>query len=437
MKIKDILTLCVGNLLRRKTRTILSVIGVVVGVCAIVVMVSIGVGLNVSFRSQIESFGNLHTVEIYNWGSGNGRGKSSKLDDSTIRKMSKIADLTAITPILDSSMTIGIGNMKTNAQIYGVDPSFIEKMNYELKDGRSLTEADADSNVLLFGYNVASRFYNPRLAEGPDWSNTEPTTNVISKNVVLTQDWNYGTNQEGTDDIKYETFKCEGVGLLSGTDNEASYRVYMPIKALEKIVKANQKAAGQQVTGNSREYSQALVYVSDINKVSDICKTIKEDYGFYTYSLQDMLKELQQTARTIEMVLGGIGAISLLVAAIGIANTMIMSVYERTREIGVMKVIGASLKDIQNMFLIEAGMIGFSGGIIGLCISFGLSTLMNTVLAGVFAGITGEASGTASVIPWWLALGALAFATMVGIISGWLPARRAMNLSALEGLKNE
>ncbi len=439
MKIKDILALCAGNLLRRKTRTILSVIGVIVGVCAIVVMVSIGIGLNVSFQSQIESFGNLHSVEVYNWGgsSGGGSKKTASLDDNTIKKMAKIPGLTAITPVVQTSLTIGIGNMKTNAEVYGVDPLYISKMNYELESGRSLTEVDKDSNVLLFGHNVACHFYNPRMASGYDWMNTEPTVNVISNNVILTADYNYGTNQEGSGDYKFESFKCEGVGLLASQDSEEAYRVYMPIKALEKIIKANEKAQGIQPTGNSRVYNHALVYVKDVDKVSDICKTIKEDYGFYTFSLQDMLKELQKTARTIEVVLGGIGAISLLVAAIGIANTMIMSVYERTREIGVMKVIGASLKDIQSMFLIEAGLIGFIGGVIGIAISFAISVFMNTVLANLFSGILGGEGGSTSVITWWLALGALGFATMVGVVSGWLPARRAMNLSALEGLKNE
>jgi ABC-type antimicrobial peptide transport system permease subunit len=150
-----------------------------------------------------------------------------------------------------------------------------------------------------------------------------------------------------------------------------------------------------------------------------------------------MVEEMQKTMVMIEAVLGGIGGISLLVAAIGIANTMIMSVYERTREISVMKVIGASLKDIRKMFLLEAGMIGFGGGLLGLALSFGLSYVMNHFLAGFISGAIGGMGSRVSVIPWWLALAALAFATMVGVVSGYSPAQRAMNLSVLEGLKNE
>lgn len=440
MSSKDILALCAGNLLRRKTRTVLAVIGVIVGVCAIVVMVSIGVALNVGFQDMIEGFGNLHSIQVYSYGQSTGSdGKNNKLDDNTITKLGKLDGVDAITPVIEQYMVIGIGDMKTQASVYGMDPKYIEEMSYDLHSGRSLNEMDADSNVLLFGYNIACWFYNPRKAQSYDWSNSEPTVDVISRDVIVTSDWTYlENNTDGSDSkIEYEKFEFEGVGLLEGTDTEVAYQVFMPIKAMEKIVASNNKAEGQQATTGKTTYNQVLIYVEDIEKIQDICKTIKEDYGFQTYSLTDMLKELQSTANLIEMVLGGIGAVSLLVAAIGIANTMIMSVYERTREIGVMKVIGASLGDIQKMFLMEAGMIGFGGGVVGILLSYGLSFVVNTVGAGLMGDLIGTGTAKASVIPWWLSLGALAFATLVGVVSGWLPAKRAMNLSALEGLKNE
>ncbi|MFA7463280.1 MAG: FtsX-like permease family protein, partial [Anaerovoracaceae bacterium] len=137
---------------------------------------------------------------------------------------------------------------------------------------------------------------------------------------------------------------------------------------------------------------------------------------------------------------GGIGAISLLVAALGIANTMIMSIYERTKEIGVMKVIGANLRDIRKMFLLEAGMIGFLGGLVGLVFSYAISLMLNTVLLPFmqsFLGSMGSNGSVVSVIPFWVSGSALLFATFIGLASGYYPAQRAMNLSALEGLKNE
>ena len=132
--------------------------------------------------------------------------------------------------------------------------------------------------------------------------------------------------------------------------------------------------------------------------------------------------------------LGGIGAVSLLVAAIGIANTMMMSIYERTKEIGVLKVLGCSLATIRNMFLIEAGFIGFMGGLIGLALSFMVSVLINQFLAATFLyGMDGKLS----VIPIWLAVPSVGFAVIIGMAAGFFPAMRAMKLSPLAAIRNE
>ena len=132
--------------------------------------------------------------------------------------------------------------------------------------------------------------------------------------------------------------------------------------------------------------------------------------------------------------LGGIGAVSLLVAAIGIANTMMMSIYERTKEIGVLKVLGCSLATIRNMFLIEAGFIGFMGGLIGLALSFMVSVLINQFLAATFLyGMDGKLS----VIPIWLAVPSVGFAIIIGMAAGFFPAMRAMKLSPLAAIRNE
>ena len=136
----------------------------------------------------------------------------------------------------------------------------------------------------------------------------------------------------------------------------------------------------------------------------------------------------------VQAVLGGIGAVSLLVAAIGIANTMMMSIYERTKEIGVMKVIGCSLKNIRQMFLLEAAFIGFVGGVIGNILSFLMSFVINFLTGnGSAVGL----DGNISYIPLWLVLVSLAFAVLVGMTAGYFPALRAMRLSPLAAIRNE
>ena len=179
----------------------------------------------------------------------------------------------------------------------------------------------------------------------------------------------------------------------------------------------------------SKEYSEVLVKVDKMEEVQAVQQQIK-DMGFRASSLTDQLASMQETTKMLRLVLGAIGAISMLVAAISITNTMVMSIYERTKEIGIMKVIGASLKDIRGLFLMEAAFIGFVGGLIGIVLSYLLSFIVNWVAAG-------QGSTMQSAIPLWLALGAVVFATGVGVVAGYLPANRAMRLSALTAIKTE
>lgn len=213
------------------------------------------------------------------------------------------------------------------------------------------------------------------------------------------------------------------------------YNVVMPLKQMEKIQKdkeAWRKKQGNTGSANQKkkgEYEQVAVKVSDLNKVQEVQQQIK-DMGYQASSLTDQLNTMKETTKMLRIVLGAIGAVSLIVAAIGITNTMVMAIYERTREIGIMKVIGASLRDIKLLFLTEAAFIGFAGGVLGIITSFLMSLIVNLVA-------TKQASEMTSSIPVWLYLSAVAFATVIGVLSGYLPAKRAMKLSALTAIKTE
>ena len=207
------------------------------------------------------------------------------------------------------------------------------------------------------------------------------------------------------------------------------------VQELRKVFK-NKPIPGQPTTKTGKPYKEIFytnlyVNVDDMEHVVEVQKQIA-DMGYDAYSNAEWLESEQKTMGYVQAILGGIGAVSLLVAAIGIANTMMMSIYERTKEIGVMKVLGCDMRNIQTMFLMEAGFIGLIGGTIGLLISFILSFVINKL-----ASAANEYMKGISYIPLGLVVLALGFAVLVGMLAGYFPSRRAMKLSPLAAIRNE
>jgi len=428
----DILELCLRNLLRRRARTILAVSGVIIGTCAIIVMLSIGFGLSDSFQRQVESWGNLRMINVYGGGGGRpgmpGMEERGVINDRTIGQMEKMKGVVAVTPVISEWGTLKIGRVMTHVSIMGVRPEVLEKFNYEVQEGRMLQASD--KNAIIFGNMIPHWFYDPNSMMG----SSEPT-NVITDRLVFAGD--PGWRPPGGQNVEIPEFRLRGVGVLAMTGDQADYQAYMKIDDLEKIQEEIRKARGERVHPTAtKTYDQAIICVEDLNASTNVSKELRA-MDYQTWSPADWIESMREQARMIQGVLGGIGGISLFVAALGITNTMIMSIYERTKEIGVMKVLGANLKDIRKMFLQEAGMIGFIGGAAGVMLSYFLSFLMNTVLSDAIGMALGIYGGAISVIPVWLALASLVFATAIGMIAGFYPAKRAMELSALESLRNE
>jgi len=453
----DIIKLALRNFTRRKTRSILTVLGVLIGTASIVVMLSLGIGMNVSFENQLKRMGSLNIIDVSPWyyrDLGNGMGQSTEtvLDDKAIAKIEAIEGVEAVMPVLNTSLKLVSGKYVSYANIIGVDPDVLEAFDFKVSSGRLLEKSD--TAALLFGSEAVYNFYNPRSSGmgffyygGYGEERPEPPVDVLNDRLVMTFDMSYGERRQaeggqpgGTKPPKL--YKAKGVGILEQSQDEKAYSVYMNMDYLKKIMKENQRAqGGSGGRGGAQSfdtYQQAKVKVKNINDVQEVQKKINE-MGYGAYSLVDILKGMQETSATLQAVLGGIGAISLLVAALGITNTMIMSIYERTREIGVMKVLGCLLGDLRNMFLFEAGLIGFIGGVAGILFSYAASYVLNKYAGGLFGGgyYMGGGGEMISVIPLWLALAALVFSTLVGLVSGFMPARRAMKLSALEAIRTE
>ena len=447
MNSKDLFIMALSNLLRRKTRSVLTILGVIIGTSSIVIMLSLGIAMERSFQEQLSYMGNLNMIEIYNYGGHQEPGMGSapkqvKLDDEAVANLRRIPGVEAVMPVKTAHFKLGAGRYVGYVSVIGIDPTIMEAFDFKVEQGRLLSTTDKDA--IVFGRHVSYNLYNPRLRNQQygGWGANRSSVDLMSSKLVITSDWSYGeprNRMERTQGPTPKLYDVKAVGILAESFSEKDYNAYMNITALEKILeeeKRNSRSdrSSRPVNRNESKYERISVKVGDIKNVEQVQETIKS-MGFQAFSLIDMVKSMKDTAKKLQAILGGIGAVSLLVAAIGITNTMIMSIYERTREIGVMKVLGANLKDIRLLFLLEAALIGLCGGLLGLVTSYSISFGLNKIGSG-FMGPGGGATGI-SVIPPELAVAAVIFATCIGIISGYSPAKRAMNLSALEAIRSD
>lgn len=461
MKFPDLLIMSMNNLRRRKLRTVLTVLGVIIGTAAIVVMVSLGIGLNEMTMEQIASWGSLTTIEVYSQSSGGGmqmmgaamssqnsESKPNYITDKVIDNFKRIPHVTGVSPVLNMNVVMRQGAyISTYVQLKGVSQSYLEQL--ELAEGRLPQPGELG---LVFGNGVIRDFTNAKTGKGY-WDTGEmPDVDPMGKPmfVIFDMDAYYqsqgsGSSSDGTPVKPPKKYMIETTGMLAGGENgysNYSWYVFTDIDGLKaqlkKVFKKGTPIPGQPTNKkgkplNELVYNSAEVFVDDMENVTQVQEQLAA-MGYQVNSQMDFLESSRQQSNMVQAVLGGIGAVSLFVAAIGIANTMMMSIYERTKEIGVMKVLGCDMGNIRNMFLIESGFIGFMGGTIGVALSYGVSAIVNRfVNMSQSMGLSGDLSR----IPPWLSMAAIGFAVFVGMAAGFMPAVRAMKLSPLAAIRNE
>ena len=466
MKISDEISLSARNLLRRKGRTALTLVGVVIGTCMVVLMISLGIAQTKTNEEMLQSWGDLTQVQIYGYGMMMGSdGKPLYLDDAAIANIKQIPHVAAATPYaqaynLEGEITAG-RNGRYTSDIYnliGIDPTALEPMGFALQSGSWPTNTPASEKAtklqVLVGSSTGYNFQDSRKSynspkryryEGQTDANGKelpPFVDIDKDKMTLTIKTGEGSTE------KSRSWELEIVGVLE-PDGAKGYWTQSGIVLRIQDMKMLQKIYNDmtKTKEESKSYDQVYVKVDDLSNVTDV-ETAIHELGFTnTYSMNQQREEMQKQVMKSQMIFGGIAAVSLLVAAINIINTMTMAIYERTREIGVMKVLGCELGNIRTMFLLESSTIGFIGGLIGLGISLIASFVLNNLstlgqgldLSGLMGGgyYMGGGGGTISIIPPWLMLAALVFATLVGLVAGILPANKAVKISALEAIRHE
>lgn len=466
MNLTDLLRMSLGNLKRRKLRTFLTVLGVIIGTASIVVMISLGLGLQQSLYAEVEQSGGLTMLDVMGKGAGESmyysdeQGEDNQyITDDTIEEMAAMDHVAMAAPMYDMYVYILKGKYIGYVNLVGTTHEALEAMNIPLKEGSTLPEEGGNKLELLFGNGLLTQFYEKNTGSGY-WETGElPDIDFMKDSMFLILEteaydrsrqsggYSYETGTDGVSDTFRPAKKTviRACGQVEGDLEQYTpyyYSAYCDITTLKNVLKkefAGRVIPGQPTTKTGKAYrflaySSAKVKVDNIDNVETVSRQLR-DMGFNVNSNIEYMESMKKQFAIVQAVLGGIGAVSLLVAAIGIANTMMMSIYERTKEIGVFKVLGCSLKNIKQMFLLEAAFIGLIGGVVGNVLSFAISGVINFVV-----GSAGESMGLTngiSYIPLWLILTSMGFAVLVGMAAGYFPAVRAMRLSPLAAIRSE
>lgn len=444
MKFIDLFRLIFGNLGRRKARVALTAIGVVIGTAAVVILVSLAIGLQKSATDQLYGIGDLTQIDVmptYGGGFGGGggmfgvqvAGDTSQADQPVLLTNSALDDIRAIPGVkvviprdyLNAGMVVRYQRLEGGMNIIGIATDDLANLGLETSQG--VTTLSRGSIVI--GSMTPNNFYDPRLRPGQE---PPPPPDLMDQQIQLVvMKW----DQNGNETRK--TISLRVAGVIKETGGEPDYSVYLPLDLVKSL---NEWANGVRVNYNKDGYSQVIVKVEDANQALEIADQITA-MGFQAITPQSFLQGINSFFVVLQIIFGGVGAIALLVAAIGIANTMAMSILERTREIGLMKAVGATNRDVLSIFLGEAAGIGFIGGVGGILIGWlaaqGMNVLAIAYLAGQASQQGGPPPSVAVYTPIWLMIFALLFSTLIGMLSGLYPALRAATMIPVNALKYE
>jgi putative ABC transport system permease protein len=435
MKFADILKLSLNGLTHRGLRSWLTILGIIVGVAAVIAMLSIGAGMSQSMKSQMSNFGaDVLTVSVgrtrafgpesgftdrFQPGSGGPPGTQAgtstttedtpTLTDTDILAISTADGVDTVSGIISGQATVQYLAQTVTVTVEGIEPSAWNDMTTsELASGRFLESGESTS--ILIGNSVANGMFDYNLTVDTQIRIGSKTFTVVG---ILAE---------------------SGTGSFGGDDRT----IFMSIQAGREIV----------TDLDSNEYSSIQVKVTDTNAVDQIIENVQQvlytsrmvtsdTADFTVTSPTSMLETIQSTMATLTFFLTGIAAISLLVGAIGIANTMFMSVMERTRLIGILKSIGTRNSEIMKLFLAESGIIGLMGGLLGIFLGFIVVGIISSVGINIMGiGRMGTNTSVAIVTP-ELIVFALLFSTIIGIVSGLIPARKAASLQVVEAMRSE
>ncbi|KNZ69933.1 hypothetical protein Tfer_1313 [Thermincola ferriacetica] len=389
MNFSQAVKLAIAGIRANKMRSFLTMLGVIIGVSAVIILVSVGQGSAKQVTGQIESLGsNLISVNI------RGRGEVSGLSYQEALKLGDRPGVSGIAPTISSSVTVKYGTKKVDTSLEGTNEQYATVRNQKTSAGRFLLPVDIEyrQKVVLLGSEVSRELF--------------------------------GFGNPIGQEVKINGVKFKVVGLLeekgSSMGGSNDDKVIIPITTAMRLL-ANPQISSVSLQAKSKEDVDIVVRQVE----AALLRKFKDEDNYRVFNQAEMLSTVNQVTGTMTLMLGGIAGVSLLVGGIGIMNIMLVSVTERTREIGIRKAIGAKRRDILRQFLVEAVVVSSMGGILGIIVGMLGSKAIGTIM-----------NMTMTVSP-GVALLAFSFSVLVGIFFGLFPANKASRLKPIDALRFE
>ncbi|GJM82283.1 ABC transporter permease [Paenibacillus timonensis] len=373
-----------------KIRSFLTMLGIIIGVSSVITLVSVGQGTTSQITDQLEGLGtDLLTVNIM------GRGSATSLSFEEAMALGDLEGVKAVSPVISGSVTAKKGTTNDTLSIEGIAPSYEEVQDFHVQAGRYIIDMDNEfrMKVALIGTEAASTYFG--------------TDNPVGQTIQL----------NGSSFTIVGLLESKGSSLTASNDN----KLLIPIATAERFL---QSRGVRSITVQVQDTKEIETVKTSLEAALDK-KFLNADNAYSIFNSQEMLDTLNSTTQMLSLALGGIAGISLLVGGIGIMNIMLVSVSERTREIGVRKAIGAKKRDILMQFMVESTALSGFGGLIGIGLGYGASALI-----GRYSSLTTTVS-----IP--IVLIAFGFSLFIGVVFGMIPANKAAKLRPIYALRTD
>ena len=402
LMIGNTILLALREIKRNVLRSFLTILGIVIGVGAVITMVTIGGGATLQVRQQIASLGSNMLIVSAGKRMGPGQASSAPLFKEADAEAidAEISDIAAVAPVTTQSLKAISGNQNWSTSVVGTDNRYLRVTSRVIKTGRSFNDGElrAGAAVCLLGETVKKKLFGSQEALG--------------------------------ERIRLQKFSCEVIGLLEGKGQSSMGMdqddlVVIPLRTFQRRVSGNQDVSLIQIS--VREGASTDKAKKDIERLMRERRHLgpSDDDNFTVMDMKEITNMLTGTTKMLTALLSAVAAVSLLVGGIGIMNIMLVSVTERTREIGIRLAIGALEREVLTQFLVEAVVLSSFGGLIGIALALGGSLWLSAVLNVPFVFNGG------------IVLVAFLFSALVGVIFGYFPALKAARLDPIVALRHE